>query len=104
MKKMLLSLVIVFAAPAITFADGMADFNANCGSCHGGKPRTIVRRAAMMKVDPNKLLLQSSEMKKAEMIAIVEKGKGMMPAFENKLTKEQVTAIIDYVMDMRKKK
>ncbi len=38
------------------------------------------------------------KMNRDEMIAIIEKGKDKMPAFEKELTKEQIAAIIDYIL------
>jgi mono/diheme cytochrome c family protein len=104
MKKLLISFVlIIFAAPTIGLADGKADFNANCTTCHGGNARTNARRAKMLNIDPSKLYLSASEMEKAAMIEVIEKGKGKMPAFENKLTKSQITAIVDYIKGLSKK-
>ena len=41
----------------------------------------------MLNIDPTKLYLPASQMSKAEMIAIIEKGKDKMPSFEDRLTK-----------------
>ena len=104
MKELsILFILIMFAAPAVVLADGKSDFSANCNKCHGGSAKTNTRRALMLKTAPNKLFLSASEMNKAEMIAIVENGKGKMPGFEKELTKEQITAIADYVKALRKK-
>jgi mono/diheme cytochrome c family protein len=104
MNKLLISLVlIVFATPTIALADGKADYNAKCVACHGGKPNTVTREAKMLKIDPTRLYLPASEMTKAEMIAIIEKGKDKMPSFEKVLTKDQITAIVDYVKSLGKK-
>ena len=104
MKKLsILFILIMFAAPAVVLADGKTDFNAKCNTCHGGSTKTNVRRAMMLKIDPKKLYLAASEMNKAEMIAIVEKGSGKMPGFEKELSKEQITAIVDYIKALKKK-
>ncbi len=104
MIKLLISLVlIVFATPTIALADGKADYNAKCTACHGGDARTNTRRAKTLNIDPTKLYLPASQMSKAEMIAIIEKGKDKMPNFEDKLTKDQIIAIVDYVKGLSKK-
>jgi mono/diheme cytochrome c family protein len=103
MKRMPVAVLFVaFVAPALAFADGMADFNANCLKCHGGSAKTNMRRAIMLKVDPNKMYLPASEMDKARMTEMVEKGKDRMPAFAGKLTKEQIAGIVDYVKSLKK--
>ncbi len=104
MKKWIIALsLLILALPIRVLADGKDGFNANCVKCHGGSPSTNTRRALVLKVSPQKIYLPASEMNKDEMIAITQKGKNMMPAFENKLTNEQITAIIDYVTDLKKK-
>ncbi len=103
MRKVFVCFVIVlFVTPVVAFADGKADFNANCARCHGGDARTITKRANLLKIDPKKLALQASEMNDAEMIATIEKGRNQMPGFEKELTKEQIKAIVDYIRTLKK--
>jgi cytochrome c5 len=104
MKKLFILLVfIISSTPFIAFADGKTDFNANCVMCHGGDARTNAKRAIMLKIDPKKLYLNASEMNKAEMIAITKTGKDKMPAFENKLTEDQIKGVVDYIKGLSKK-
>jgi mono/diheme cytochrome c family protein len=104
MKKLLISCVlIVFAIPIPALADGRSDFNAKCASCHGANANLLPKTARLLKANPKKLALKASEMDKDQMIAIIEKGKDKMPSFEKVLTKEQITAIVDFVIDARKK-
>jgi mono/diheme cytochrome c family protein len=103
MKKISTAFVVVlFALPALALADGKADFDANCARCHSGDARTITKRSNILKIDPTKLALQASEMNEAEMIAIIEKGKNLMPGFERELTKEQIKAIVQYIKTQKK--
>lgn len=105
MKKLLISLIVIaFVTPAIAFADGKADFNVKCNSCHGGSATTSVKWAKMLNIDPKKLYLANSEMSKAEMITVIEKGRGKMPGFEKELTKEQIKAVVNYVRGLSHKK
>lgn len=104
MKKVLIPfLFFVFTLPTLALADGQTDFNNYCQKCHGGSGKTNQKRANILKIDPRKLYLPASEMNKEEMIAIVEKGKDKMPAFVKKLTKGQITDIVDYVLSLKKK-
>ena len=81
MKKLLILLVlIVFATPTIAFADGKADYNAKCTTCHGGDAKTNTRRAKMLNIAPTKLYLPASQRNKAEMIAIIERARTKCPA------------------------
>jgi mono/diheme cytochrome c family protein len=96
-------ILIAFATPTITFADGKPDYDAKCTLCHGGDARTNTKRAKMLNVDPTKLYLPASPMSKAEMIVIIEKGRNKMPSFENQLTKDQIIAIVDYIKSLGRK-
>jgi mono/diheme cytochrome c family protein len=104
MKRLLVMFILVlFAAPTGVFADGGSDFQAKCAGCHGAKANLLPKTARLLKVEPRKLALKASQMNKEEMIAITEKGKDKMPAFEKDLTREQIVSIIDYIMAIRKK-
>jgi cytochrome c5 len=104
MKKILIALVlIVFAMPSVVLADASLDYKTKCAACHGAKANLLPKTAKLLKVDPKKLALKASTMNKDEMIAIIETGKDKMPGFEKELTKEQITALVDYVMGLKKK-
>jgi mono/diheme cytochrome c family protein len=104
MKKMLtLCVLIAFATPAMALADGGLDYKSKCAACHGANANLLPKTARMLKVDPRKLALKASMMSRDEMIAITEKGKDKMPGFAKELSKDQITAVIDYVMSLKKK-
>lgn len=107
MKKYWISLVLVtFFMPVIAFADGRADYRANCASCHAAYPNghPDFEKAKAMKVSQKKLSLAASEMNRDQMIEITEKGKGVMPGYADQLTKDQIAGIVDYIMIVIKKK
>jgi mono/diheme cytochrome c family protein len=104
MKTLLISIVLfVLAVPTAALADARMDFNAKCANCHRATGR-MLKAAKQLNVDPKKLTLMTSEMSRDEMIAIIEKGKNKMPSFEKDLTKDQITAIADYILLFRKKR
>jgi len=104
MRKILtLSVLIAFAIPAMTLADGGIDYKSKCAACHGVKANLLPKTARILKVDPRKLALKASKMSRDEMIAITEKGKEKMPGFAKELTKDQITAVVDYVLSLNKK-
>jgi mono/diheme cytochrome c family protein len=104
MKKILiLTCLFGFVLPTMALGDGKNDFNAHCSQCHGGNAKTNARRALLLKIDPKKLYLKASEMNQTEMVEITEKGRNQMPGFEKQLTKEQIAAIVEYVMTLKKK-
>ncbi len=104
MKKTLIPVCLfALALPALALATGEDDFNQNCARCHGGNPRTNARRAKVMNVELWKMYLPDSPMNKEEMTAVIENGRGKMPSFKDKLTKEQIDGISDYVLSIKKK-
>ncbi len=105
MKIFFIMLVLVtFAMPSIAFANVDIDYKTKCASCHGAHAYLLPKTARLLKVDPKKLALRASTMNKEEMIAIIEKGRDKMPAFEKELTKEQITDIVDLLIALRNSK
>jgi mono/diheme cytochrome c family protein len=94
--------LIVLTTPSVALADPSIDYKTKCAACHGAKANLLPKTARLLKVDPKKLALKASTMNKEEMIAIIEKGRDKMPEFEKELTKEQITAIVDYVVGLKK--
>jgi mono/diheme cytochrome c family protein len=103
LKKILILICLIgLILPTMALGDGKDDFSANCNKCHGGNAKTNIRRALLLKIDPKKLYLNASEMNPEAMGTIIEKGKNQMPGFELQLTKEKISALVDYVMSLRK--
>jgi mono/diheme cytochrome c family protein len=105
MKKrfMVLMVMALFTVPVVGIADGGSDYKVKCAGCHGADGNLLPKMARLLKVSPKKLALTASQMKREEMIAIIEKGKDKMPAFEKELTREQIISVVDYVMSLPKK-
>jgi cytochrome c6 len=93
----------LLSAPAkADTAAGEAMFKAKCAACHGadGKGETAMGKA-------NKLRdLSSPEVQKQtdpELAAIIENGKGKMPAYSKNLKMEQVKDLVAYMRSLGKK-
>jgi len=93
-------LSISFTTPAQD--GGAASFKTKCAACHGpdGKGETAMGKA-------NKLRdLGSPDVQKqsdADLTAIIENGKGKMPAYGKSLKPEQVKDLVAYVRSIGKK-
>lgn len=84
-------------------SDGAALFKAKCTVCHGadGGGGTAVRKALKMRD------LRSAEVQKqsdAELFTITSCGKGKMPAYETKLSDEQIRGLVGYLRGLGKQK
>ncbi len=97
MKKLWLAVLFVaLVAPAMYAADLAADANykAKCAACHGanaeGKPA--------LKTAPMKDFAGKAD---AELTDAITKGKGKMPAYQGKLTPEQIKTLVSEIKALK---
>lgn len=89
----------------ISRADNAAEtlFKSKCAPCHGpdGKAQTPMGKSLKIR-DLGSPDAQSQS--DAQLTEIVTKGKNKMPAFDGKVTKEQITELVAYVRELGKKR
>ncbi len=87
-------------APA---GNGAAIFHARCVGCHGsdGRAQTEMGKKAGA-ADLTSDAVQKQE--DSELVAVVKKGKGNMPALGDKLSDDEVHAVITYVRHFGKQR
>lgn len=96
--------LLVFAIALCTpsFAEGGADtYKAKCAMCHGATGAGDTAMGKNLKLRD----LGSPEVQKLsdeELTTIVAKGKGKMPAYDGKLTKDQITDVVKYIRTLKK--
>lgn len=85
----------VLAAPLGDLDSGAAIFKANCAGCHvnGGN---IVRRGKNLKL---KALHRNKVDTHEAVVSLVTNGKGIMSAYGDKLTPEQIADVSSYVLE-----
>ena len=96
-----ISLTLVFSVSA--FAEsGEEIFKRRCAGCHGANgagDTTIGKHLKLRDLGSPDVQKQSDE----ELSAIISKGKPeRMPAFESKLTKEQVGEVVKFIRKLKK--
>jgi cytochrome c6 len=106
--KLTRSLVVLTATallsvPAV-FAQGPAAglYSSKCAMCHGADGKATTPVAKMMGVPP----FDSAASKKqtnAALTAIIEGGKGKMPAYKSQLSATQVKELVAYIRTLQKK-
>jgi cytochrome c6 len=94
--------VLLLCLPARAQETSESLFKGKCAMCHGpdGAGKTAMGQALKI---PD---LQSPEVQKksdADLTAIITKGKNKMPAYEAKLSKEQIDKLVAYIRDLAKK-
>lgn len=98
----LLLLVLVSGAHTAS-ADAAADFSLHCAKCHGsdGKGQTTIGK--IFKVPDFTVSSWSSKTSSAQIRETIENGakdasgKQLMPSFKEKLSAEQINALVEYV-------
>jgi mono/diheme cytochrome c family protein len=102
MKKILLAFTIIAitiascskkSAPTANLPNGADIFSSNCARCHGAEGVKDSRT-------PN---LQTIALDKAGLINSITKGKGHMPAFEDKLSTAEIAAVADLIVGWHNK-
>lgn len=98
--RFLLVAVVGFSLGAYA-ADGAAIYKGKCAGCHGADGSASSPMGKKMGLRD----LRSPEVQKqsdASLADIIEKGKGKMPSFGDKLTKDDIAAVVKYVRSLKK--
>lgn len=103
--RMAVAILSVMACSAMTlFAQGPgADtYKAKCAMCHAadGSGNTPAGKATKT---PSFSSPEMLKMSAAELVAGTKNGKGKMPAYSDKLTGAQITAVVAYIQTLQKK-
>lgn len=99
-SAMLLCLVLLVATPLFA-ADGAALYKANCNTCHGPTGAGDTPAGKMMKAKP----LGGADVQKlsdAEIAATITNGKNKMPKFGQKLSADDIKALVAFVRTFKK--
>ncbi len=107
MQKLMLGaaaagLMLLFSTSVRAQETGESLYKAKCAMCHGqdGAGKTPMGQALKI---PD---LHSEDVQKLsdeQLTEIIAKGKNKMPAYEAKLSKEQITKLVGFVRDLAKK-
>ena len=101
---LLVLLMIAFAASAVAQNTPAKDlFVSKCAICHGadGSAKTAMGKNLNIRD------VHSAEVQKqsdADLKTMITKGKGKMPAFDGKLSGEQIDQIVGYIREIGKQK
>jgi mono/diheme cytochrome c family protein len=68
-----------------------AKLMASCRRCHGGELRGIAKTPSLV----------NTALKRDQIIDILQKGKGRMPAFSDNYTPRELEAITDYILTLK---
>jgi cytochrome c6 len=94
------SFALVIAAltcSTYSYADTGADFKAKCAMCHGANGEG---KATMKTPDFSSADVQNQS--DAELTDIIIKGKGNMPSYDGKLSKDQISDLVKWIRTLKK--
>jgi cytochrome c6 len=94
----------MLAVPAASVAadEGADLFKSKCAMCHGPDGAGKTMMGEKLKIPD----LHSADVQKksdADLKALIAKGKDKMPAYETKLSKEQIDCMVAFIRDLGKK-
>lgn len=96
----LVALALVFSV--YSFADAGGDtFKAKCAACHGASgagDTTMGKNLKLRDLGAADVQKQSDD----ELNTVIAKGKGKMPAYDGKLTKEQIGDLVKFIRTLKK--
>ena len=106
MKKVisgsLVLFVLTFVFSTFSWAEGGSDvFKAKCAMCHGASGAGDTAMGKNLKLRD----LGSAEVQgqsDADLSKIITDGKGKMPKYDGKLTKEQITDVVKFIRTLKK--
>ena len=99
---LLLGLFCLVIPSAKAQETGESLFKAKCAMCHGPDATGKTKMGEMLRVPD----LHSADVQKktdAELTELIGKGKGKMPAYSDKLSKDQISKLVAYVREVGKK-
>jgi mono/diheme cytochrome c family protein len=101
MKRVLLTGTLLLAASAFAWADTKDIYMNKCSVCHG--PDGAGKTAKGRKLKVKDVRETAKKVSVAEMIKVVEEGKGVdMDAFGKDLSKAEIRAVVDFYRDLAK--
>ena len=101
MKAVLTVLTFTLVFSTWSLGDGGADtFKAKCAMCHGadGKGETGMGKTLKLR-DLGSADVQAQS--DADLAGIITNGKGKMPKYDGKLTKDQIGEVVNYIRTLK---
>ena len=98
----IIGLILFFGLSTKAQETGESLFKAKCAMCHGadGAGQTAMGKALKIPALHSEAVQKLSN---AELTSTITKGKNKMPAYETKLSKEQISKLVEFVRDLGKK-
>jgi cytochrome c6 len=98
-SMLVVTLVLAMSLPAMAQDSPEALYKSKCQVCHGadGKGTPAGQKMGVRDFNSPEVAKQTD----AQMIELTKKGKGKMPAFESKLTDDQIKGLIKFIRTLK---
>ena len=92
---------LMFIATGAFAADGAAIYKAKCASCHGqtGAGDTGIGKSLKLRDFGTADVQKQSD---ADLTTVISKGKGKMPAYDGKLSADEIKALVAQIRTFKK--
>jgi cytochrome c6 len=97
----LAGIALLFVATSAFTESGADTYKARCSACHGkgGAGDTMLGKNLRLRdLRSDEVQKQSDE----QLFAIISKGKNRMPAFDRKLSKDQIANLVKHIRSLKK--
>jgi cytochrome c6 len=97
MKKLFTLAIVATMAMPLFAADGAATFKAKCAGCHGADGSKAMPAMGVKPINTDETKAKGA----AGLTTVVTTGQGKMPGFAGKLSAEEISATVDYVLSLK---
>jgi cytochrome c551 len=97
MKKFFALAIVATMSLPLFAADGAATFKAKCAGCHGADGSKSMPAMGVKPINTPDTTGKGA----AALTAVVANGQGKMPAFAGKLSADEISATVDYVLTLK---
>ena len=95
-------IIVVLGFPFAAFGeDAATTFKAKCAMCHGADASGNTAMGKKFNI-PDLRAPETQKKSKAELATVIAKGKNKMPAFEGKVSADEVGELATYVRQLKK--
>jgi mono/diheme cytochrome c family protein len=97
MKKLFALAIVATMAMPLFAVDGAGVFSAKCAGCHGADGSKAMPAMGVKPINTT-----DTKSKGADALAsIVSKGQGKMPSFAGKLSDDEISSVVSYVLSLK---
>lgn len=97
MKKFFALAIVATMAMPLFAADGAASYKAKCAGCHGADGSKAMPAMGVKPINTADVKGKGAATLNTE----ISNGVGKMPAFSGKLSADEISAVVDYVLALK---